>query len=60
MFSVRCPRHGRWVLLDPSCILTLEPAPDGGFAIGYRCTCGYEGHWPATTCEDASKERMAG
>ena len=64
MFSVFCPRHGRWVLLGPSDILALEPAPDGGLAIGYRCSCGYEGRWPAAPGEDAGedgwKDRMAG
>jgi len=60
MFSVSCPRHGRDVLLGPSHILSLEPAPDGGFTIGYRCSCGYEGHWPPITCEEPWSNRMAG
>jgi hypothetical protein len=48
------------VLLGPSNILSLGPAPDGGFTIGYRCSCGYEGHWPPITCEEAWPDRMAG
>ena len=60
MFSVSCPRHGRDVLLGPSHILSLEPALDGGFTIGYRCSCGYEGHWPPITCEERWSNRMAG
>jgi hypothetical protein len=60
MFSVRCPRHGREVLLGPSDILSLGPDPDGGFTIGYRCSCGYEGEWPPSNCEESWNERMAG
>lgn len=60
MFSVRCPRHGRLVLLGPSDILSLEPDPDGGFVIGYRCSCGYEGYWPPAPCEESWTDRMAG
>jgi hypothetical protein len=48
------------VLLGPSDILTIGPAPDGGFAIGYRCPCGYEGHWPPIPGEEEWKDRMAG
>ena len=60
MFSVRCPRHGREVLLGPSDIRSLDPAPGGGFTIGYRCSCGYDGHWPPTACEESWDHRMAG
>jgi len=65
MFSVRCPRHRRWVLLGPADIVAIGPAPGGGFAIGYRCSCGYEGRWPAGPGEEghreeAWKDRMAG
>ncbi|MEW6473044.1 MAG: hypothetical protein AB1679_12305 [Actinomycetota bacterium] len=60
MFSVHCPRHGREVLLGPSDIRSLGPAPDGGFTIGYRCSCGYEGYWPPIICEEPWSERMAG
>jgi hypothetical protein len=59
MFSVRCPRHGREVLLGPADILSLDPASDGGFTIVYRCTCGYEGRWPPT-CEEPWDNRKAG
>jgi hypothetical protein len=60
VFSVRCPRHRRWVLLGPSDIVTIGPGPHGGFGIGYRCTCGYEGQWPPAPCEEEWKDRMAG
>lgn len=61
MFSVRCPRHERVVLLGPSDILSVgPPLPEGGLAIGYRCTCGYEGRWPPAPCGEESPERMAG
>jgi hypothetical protein len=64
MFSVFCPRHGRTVLLGPSDILSLDPSSEGGFVLGYRCSCGYEGRWPAAPGEDvgeeAWKDRMAG
>ena len=60
MFSVHCPRHQSRVLLGPSDIVVIGPAPDGGFAIGYRCTCGHEGHWPPTPCEEEWQDRMAG
>lgn len=56
MFSVRCPRHRRWVLLDTSAIRALDAAPDSGFSIHYRCSCGHEGVWP----EAPGEERMAG
>jgi len=60
VFSVRCPRHRRWVLLGPDDIRSLAAVADGGFAVGYRCTCGYEGEWPPTHCEDEWNNRMAG
>jgi hypothetical protein len=64
MFSVCCPRHQRRVLLSPDDILSLSPAPDGGFVITYRCFCGYEGRSPAgepeENCEESWKHRMAG
>ena len=60
MFSVRCPRHDGDVLLGPSDILSLEPASGGGFSIGYRCSCGYEGHWSPNTWEEPWSSRMAG
>ena len=60
MFSVHCPRHGRVVLLGPADILTLRAAAGGGFVLGYRCTCGYEGVWPSVAGEEAWPERMAG
>jgi hypothetical protein len=61
MFSVSCPRHRRVVLLGPSDILSIGPAlPDGGLAIRYRCTCGYEGQSPPAPCREDSPERMAG
>lgn len=61
MFSVRCPRHGRVVLLGPSDIRSIGPSlPDGGLAIGYRCTCGYEGQWPPAPWEEEWPDRMAG
>lgn len=60
MFAVHCPRHGREVLLGVADIRSLDTAPDGGFTIGYRCTCGYEGHWPRSTSEEPWRERMAG
>jgi hypothetical protein len=60
MFSVRCPRHGRQILLDSSDILSLTPDPEGGFTIGYRCSCGYEGYWPPDPCEEPWNQRMAG
>jgi hypothetical protein len=59
MFAVHCPRHGRDVLLGISDIRSLDANADGGFTIGYRCTCGYEGHWPASG-EESWDERMAG
>jgi len=52
VFSVRCPRHRRFVLLGPSDILALNPGSDGGFSLSYRCTCGYEGEWPPAPCEE--------
>jgi len=68
VFSVCCPRHQRRVLLSPDDILSLSPAPGGGFLIGYRCSCGYEGQWPAgdgeddrnENCEESWNQRMAG
>ena len=64
MFSVCCPRHKQQVLLSPDEILSLSPAPGGGFVIGYRCFCGYEGQWPAGDCDEKCEEswnhRMAG
>ena len=60
MFSVRCPRHRRRVLLGAADILSLDPAPGGGFVIAYRCTCGYEGEWPPADCEETWPDRMAG
>jgi hypothetical protein len=48
------------VLLGPSDILALSPAPEGGFTISYRCSCGYEGEWPPAPCEERWNERMAG
>jgi len=60
VLSVHCPRHRRWVLLGPSDMMTIGPGADGGFAIGYRCTCGYEGHWPPTPYEEEWQDRMAG
>jgi hypothetical protein len=60
MFSVHCPRHGRVVLLGPSDIVTIGPADGGGFVLGYRCTCGYEGQSPSAPCEEQWNERMAG
>ncbi|HYH49735.1 MAG TPA: hypothetical protein VEG38_09320 [Acidimicrobiia bacterium] len=60
MFAVRCPQHGRDVLLGISDIVSLDPAPAGGFTIGYRCSCGYEGYWPPTSWEESCNERMAG
>jgi len=51
MFSVHCPRHGGVVLLGPADILTLGPDGGGAFALGYRCTCGYEGQWPPVSGE---------
>jgi hypothetical protein len=60
VFSVRCPRHRRFVLLGPSDILALSPSPDGGFIVSYRCTCGYEGEWPPAPCEETWNHRMAG
>jgi lysyl-tRNA synthetase class I len=60
VFSVRCPAHGRWVLHDATDILSLEPAPGGGFTIGYRCSCGHEGQWPPAAGEVRWNERMAG
>ena len=58
MFAVRCPRHRRRVLLGTADIRSLDPGPDGGFVIGYRCSCGYEGRWPEG--QDDEQERMAG
>jgi hypothetical protein len=43
MFSVHCPRHRRRVLLGPTDIISVGPGPDGGFTLGYRCTCGHQG-----------------
>ena len=60
MFSVHCPRHGRVVLLGPTDMVTLGPAAGGGFVLGYRCTCGYEGQWPPVAGEEEWDERMAG
>jgi hypothetical protein len=60
MFTVFCPRHHRRVLLSVADIRSLEPAPAGGFIIGYRCTCGHEGLWPEAPGEDDWQERMAG
>ena len=60
MFSVHCARHGRVVLLAVSDLLTIGAAADGGFVIGYRCTCGFEGQWPPAPCEEQRNERMAG
>jgi hypothetical protein len=60
MFAVHCPRHGRQVLLGISDLRSLDPAPDGGFSIGYRCTCGYEGLWPPASSEELWDSRMAG
>jgi hypothetical protein len=48
------------VLLSPSDIVTIGPGADGGFVIGYRCTCGYEGHWPPNRGEEEWQDRMAG
>jgi hypothetical protein len=48
------------VLLGVADIRSLEPASGGGFIVGYRCTCGYEGRSPATPGEDDWQERMAG
>ena len=65
MFSVCCPRHRQRVLLGPSEILSLSPAPGGGFVIGYRCFCGYEGQsapdaGEEENCEERWNHRMAG
>jgi hypothetical protein len=60
MFAVRCPRHGRQVLLGISDIRSLDSAPEGGFTVGYRCTCGYEGYWPPVGWEESCSDRMAG
>ena len=66
MFSVCCPRHRQRVLLGPSEITSLSPAPSGGFIIGYRCFCGYEGrsaldgHCEDENCEERWDNRMAG
>ena len=60
MFAVHCPRHRRQVLLGISDIRSLDPAPDGGFIIGYHCPCGYEGHWPPASWEELWNDRMAG
>ena len=60
MFAVRCPRHRQCVLLSVADIRSLEPASGGGFTIGYRCTCGYEGQWPEGCDGDGYEERMAG
>jgi hypothetical protein len=52
------------VLLTAAEILSLSPAPGGGFVIGYRCFCGYEGQWSPGDCEENCEEswnhRMAG
>jgi hypothetical protein len=58
MFSVHCPRHRREVLLGPSDLLSLSPNTDGGFTIGYRCTCGYEGEWPLSNCQEPWPEGL--
>ena len=55
MFSVDCPRHRHRVLLGPADIVSIDPCPDGGFTIGYRCTCGHEGLRPIPS-EDAACE----
>ena len=60
MFAVDCPRQQRRVLLSTADILSLTPAPGGGFVIGYRCSCGYEGQWPPSECEEKWNDRMAG
>lgn len=60
MFSVFCPRHQQRVLLGPSDIVSLDPAPGGGIAIGYRCSCGHEGRWAPESCEEPWNRRMAG
>jgi hypothetical protein len=64
MFSVYCPRHQRRVLLTSAEIVSLSPAAGGGFDIGYRCFCGYEGRWPPSDCDEHCEEswndRMAG
>jgi hypothetical protein len=60
VFAVDCPRHQRRVLLSTADILSLAPAPGGGFVIGYRCSCGYEGEWSPSDCEEQWNERMAG
>jgi hypothetical protein len=43
VFSIWCPRHRARVLLFPDSILALHTTAQG-ISIGYRCTCGYEGH----------------
>ena len=57
MFSVHCPRHRQRVLLGPADIVSIGPGPDGGFTLGYRCSCGHEGLWPVpgddAACEAA-------
>jgi hypothetical protein len=57
MFSVHCPRHRRRVLLGPGDIVSIGPDAGGGFTLGYRCTCGYEGRWSvpgdAAACDAA-------
>jgi hypothetical protein len=61
MFSVCCPRHRRRVLLTAGEILSLSPAPAGGFVVGFRCFCGYEGLWfPSGGEENCENDRMAG
>ena len=57
MFSVHCPRHRRRVLLGPTDIVSIGPAPDGRFTLGYRCTCGHEGDWPVP--DDAAASEAA-
>ena len=64
MFSVCCPRHQQRVLLTAAEILSLSPAPGGGFVIGYRCFCGHQGQWSPGDCDENCEEswnhRMAG
>ena len=57
MFSVHCPRHQRRVLLTAAEILSLRPAPGGGFVVGFRCFCGYEGEWSPSDDEENGEER---
>ena len=59
MFAVWCEKHGARVLLSSSSILSLGNGPQGP-AVRWRCTCGHEGHWPPTPCEEEWQDRMAG